>query len=125
MKYSYSFDGEVYYGSFDTVEEALAECRREFPERKGRRVWIGENVAPPPPEDFWHVADWLECVVCQDEYSGDWAEGWDTSTKEQMAELEKDVRAVMRRWLKRYDLTPKFFNIANPREYTEAGVQAE
>jgi len=45
--------------------------------------------------------------------SGDHAEDWDMSTKEQRAELEREVRSVMAAWLDRHNLRPTFFNVHN------------
>lgn len=105
MAFSISTDGEFYSGEFDTREAAIAEL--------GACGWVGENVPPVQPEDWWEASDWLEHVSCQDDYGGDWAADWDQSTAEQRVELEKEVRAVMAAWLDRHCLRPRFWTITN------------
>ena len=124
-KYSYSTDEENYHGEYDSVEAACDGATEEIEADEnvvGRHFWVGEQVEPPAPESYWEADLWLEHVACQDEYSGDWADGWDgNSTNEQRAELEAEVRAVMANWLDKYDLRPKFWNIVNPRKFYVAG----
>lgn len=109
-KYSYSHDDEHFHGEYDTPEEAFAMSNEDS-------AYVGENVAPTQPEDFWRAYDWLEHVSCQDEYSMDAAEGWDDSTKEQLSELETEVRKVMAAWLDRHGLRPKFWIVENVKRY--------
>lgn len=112
--FSISTDEEQYYGSYETAEKAIEEAANGY---AYTNFWIGECVSPTQPEDMWDSEDWLEHVSCQDAYSGDYAEGWDNSTKEQRAELEQEVKTVMAAWLDRHKLRPSFFVIENPVEY--------
>jgi len=117
MKYAYSYDDEFYRSEeFDTREEAAAAAFAE-PDQHGA-VFTGEVVQPPMPEDFIEADDILEHAGVQDSYSGEWAEEWDRSTKEQRAELTTALRETMREWRIRHDLTPSFYNIENTREHT-------
>lgn len=119
VEYANSSDGERYDGLFDTINEAVYESGID----DGEIIYVGECASPTQPEDWWEAADWLEHVSCQDEYGGEWAEGWDESTKEQRAELTDAVRKVMAEWLDRHKLRPTFFNIKNEAKYTvENGV---
>jgi hypothetical protein len=106
-KFSYSTDGESYYGRFDTFEEAKHEAISE-----GAK-FVGEAIPPPAPEDYFDADDWIEHVSCQDEYSLDCAEDWCRPTKEQLDELNREVRAVMASWLDRHKLRPTFWLIEN------------
>lgn len=119
-KYCYSIDEERYHGDFDTREEAFAEGATE--PSVGRVIWTAVCVPPRQPEMLWHAEDWLDHVSCQDDYLGDHAEAWDTSTKEQREELEREVRAVMVAWLDRHNLRPAFWNIDEIEEHTEAST---
>lgn len=106
-----SLNGEVYDHPFyasraDAVAAGLAEYN-------GEAFWIGEAFPPEKAEAFFDAGDWLENVSCQEDYDGDHAEGWDMSTKEQRAELEREVRPVMAAWLDRHNLRPTFFNVRN------------
>ena len=95
---------------FDSREEAIENGKEEF---DGEGFFVGEAVKPAQPETLFDSSDWLETVSCNDEYDVEWAEEWDTSTKEQRKELEAEVQAVMSKWLDKYDLRPKFFNVVN------------
>jgi hypothetical protein len=109
--FSYSTDEERFHGQFETRGEAITEVLSET--KSGQCFWVGENRAPTPPEDLWEAEDWLEHVSCQDEYSGDYAEGWDSANLKQREELEAEVRAVMAKWLDKHDLRPKFWCVDN------------
>jgi hypothetical protein len=112
-KYSFSRDEEHYQGEYDSVAEAMAEAEG------GESLWVGVNVSPPPPEHFFDLDDWIEKVCVQDEYSGHWAEGYlSNATKPQREELEVAVQKVIGEWLDRHDLRPKFWNVADPVQYT-------
>lgn len=103
--YCYSDDGETYYCQYETREALLAE----HPHVR----FTGRTVKPNSPEIFWDPEDWLELVSVQDEYSNDHAEGWDTSTKDGREELKWFVQSIMRDWLQRHDLMPKFFTVVD------------
>lgn len=107
-EWSVSGDSERFDGAYSSKEEAIAEGRSMYPDRS---FWIGRNSPPTQPEDLWEARDWLEHVSVQDDYAGEWAEDWDDSNDEQIAELEAEVRKVMAAWLDRHDLRPRFFNI--------------
>jgi hypothetical protein len=113
-RYSVSRDGETYHGSFATLEEAKAEGSR----------WVGEIEYPMQPEFWWSAEDWLEHVSCQEEYSHEAAEGWDTSTEAERQELEKEVHAVMAAWLDRHKLRPEFFCVENVIDLTDSRTPA-
>jgi hypothetical protein len=128
MAYSYSTDEENFNGTFDTIEEACEEAAADVlmhgePGNTGY-FWVGEIVPPAQPETYWYAEDWLECVSCDDEYGGEWADGWDESTDAQQKELEEEVRKVLSAWLDRHDLRPKFFNIGKVVMY-HATVKAD
>ena len=111
-KWCYSFDGELYDSEeFNTAEDVVAGVLAECDLLDGESFSIGQCSPPIQPEDMWDAADWLEHVSVQDDYSGDWAEDWDRSTKEQREELEAEVRTVLAAWLDRHKLRPTHFTI--------------
>lgn len=114
-RYSWSVNEEHYHGDFATVEDAIEEAAAEEPDAEA--VFVGEKDSPIQPEDWWNADDWLEHVSCQDEYSGEFAEDWDNSTKEQQSELEAEVRKVMATWLDRHNLRPGFWLIRKAKKY--------
>ena len=95
---------------FDSREEAIEEGKEEF---NGEGFFVGEAVNPVQPEKLFDATDWLDSVSCYEDYDVEWAEEWDCSTKEQRKELESEVQAVMAKWLDKYDLRPKFYNVIN------------
>jgi hypothetical protein len=122
-KWSYSHDGELYNGTFDTFEECLAECT----DGMDRHFFIGQAKSPPPPEDYFSWRDLAEHASCQDEYSGDWAEDWDRATEAECKELEAEVAEVIREWRERHDVGPHFYNIDEDtvREFRIVGGKLE
>lgn len=102
--FAYSFDEETCYGEFGTIEEAVAEGL----ESGHRFVWAGKLRDPCQPETYWQAMDWIEDVVCQDDYSHDCAENSLRATRQQQEELEDAVRKVMAEWLNRHGLRPTF-----------------
>lgn len=116
-QYSYSFDEEHYHGVYSSIEDAIDAVIDE-PDL-GRSFWIGECVPPPPPEQFWFATDWLERVVDQDEYSGEWADPWHDKIARSPAlqGLEAQVRHVIGEWLSQNGLRPKFWNIDHACHY--------
>lgn len=84
----------------------------------GEPFYIGKLVPPSPPEDRFGAEGWLDDVSCQDDYSGDHAEDWDASTREQREELETEVRRVMAAWLDRHGLRPAFRNVLETERIT-------
>lgn len=112
--FAISTDEERYEGSYETIEDAIEEAANGY---AYETFWVGECVPPPQPETLWRAYDWLEHVSCQDSYGGDYAEDWDDSTVEQMAELENEVQAVMAAWLDRHKLRPRFFLVEDAVKY--------
>jgi len=114
-KFSISTNEEMFIGDYDSREEAIAAGPAEVVDADSERgvFWVGEQVPPMQPEDYWDADDWMEHVACQDAYRGDHAEDWGRCTKEQRDELEMAVRKVMAEWLDHHKLRPDFFNITN------------
>lgn len=108
-----SSDEEHYEGSFPTRELAILEGRALYP---GKRFWVGQAAPAPSPESFWFAYAWLDHVSDQDEYLGDWADGWERSTPKQRAELEELVRPILGAWLDRHGIRPRFFTVLKAEE---------
>ena len=106
-KWSVSRDGEIYHGEFDSREEAIEEGR----EWNEGPFWVGKREDPTQPEWFWNAEGWIDSVLDQDGYRGDWASFGDSVTKEQRKELEAEVRPILAAWLDRHGLRPTHFNI--------------
>lgn len=113
--FSHSLDGEYYYHSFDTREEAIADATSAYEDHG--RFYVGEIVPPRQPELFFHAESWMDHVSDQDDYGGEWAEDWNKSTGPQLAELDEKVRAVMSEWLDRHKLRPTFWNIGKTERF--------
>lgn len=120
--YCYSYNEEIFHGRFATAEEAWNAA---WGADDVETAYVGECVAPSQPELWWNAEDWLEHVSCQDEYSNEWAEDWDRSSKAQRTELEAEVRSVMAAWLDRHNLRPMFYNVENVKERTRPAALKE
>lgn len=113
--FCYSFTGEDFFGRCATVQDAIAEAIAEAGDRK--TFYVGTSTPPPSPETYWNAEDWLEHVSCQDEYAGEYADGWDCSTKEQRKMLEDAVQPLLRSWLHANKLMPRFFTVRDVKAF--------
>ncbi len=117
MQYGMSFDKEHYDGRFASREEAAEEAASLCGEHDTTRFWIGEVVPPPQPETYFDIDQVIDHANDQDEYSSEWAEDWFSPTKEQIAEVEASVKAVIGQWFDKHDLRPAFYNIGDSWRY--------
>lgn len=108
-KWSISTNGENYSGQYDTKEEAIAEGQAMGYDS----FYVGQCCSPISPEAAWCGEDWIDHVLCQDDYSGEWADGSLNATNEELAELEGEVRPILAAWLERHGLRPTFWLIAD------------
>ena len=104
--WSISRDQERYDGLYPTAEAAIEEGSQY-----AEPFWIGQCLDPTQPEDLWDATVWIEDVFSHEDYGGEWAEGHFDPSREQILELEAEVRPVMAAWLDRHGLRPKFWNI--------------
>ena len=109
-KWGHSHDGEYYTGAYDTREEAVAEARAV------ENRFVGQFRDPQAPEDCIDADDLLEKSACQDDYEGDWADGWPDATAEQRKELTTAVQKVYGEWLDKHGLRPKWGMVENGEE---------
>lgn len=109
-KYAWSHDEETYYGDFATREEAAIEGTDGTIEQT---CFVGRCVPPTQPEDRFDIDDLIDHVSCQDDYLGDHADKWYRGTREQEAEINREVRAAIAKWLDKHDLRPTFYNITD------------
>ena len=119
MSYSYSANGEQFYGQFDTPEQAAIEGFAKYPELQA--VEIGEAITHPAEHyvSARSIVDVMKCAV--DDTAGEAAEDWlDYATEEQLAELEALVLA----WVKEVD-PPNFWGIGSTRTITRAELIAK
>lgn len=114
-KYSYSFDEEMFHDSYDSPEEAATEALANSEE--DTVVWVGRNVAPPEPEQYFDIDDLIELVSCQDLYSGDYADGWYSGSREQEKEINEQVRELIRKWFDKHGLRPRFWLVEDVEEW--------
>ena len=108
--YSYSFDEELYDGTFSSVEEAVEAAFNEYPSRNV--VWVGENYQPHA-EGYIDADLVIEHITCQDEYCVDGADGWPDASKEQLQELTDALQKVVGDWLDKHKLRERFFLVQN------------
>lgn len=107
-QYGYSFDEEHYHGKFDSRDKAIAEARDSV-DFNGT-VFTGELVTPSP-EDFITGDVVIEHIACQDEFSGDWAEGWAEDATLYEKELTEMLQKTVAEWVGKYNIRPTFYNI--------------
>lgn len=118
-KWAYSHDGEVFYGEFDSWYEAALEALCSDPKNLDESTWVGQCESPCQPDDTYLADIILEHVACQDDYMGDWAEGWPNASQSQTDELDVAFRKVFGEWLDRHKLRPKFYIVPDSRQVTK------
>lgn len=115
-KYSYSFDGENYFGIYDSrdkaIKEGIADAESTGPYgEKPTKIYTGEIFEPPITwEDMGenYVESMQENLV---QYC-EWAELFDGQvTNEDIEDLDKRLNAAVEGWIKERDIKPGFFNI--------------
>lgn len=99
--WGYSFNEEIYYGYYVTAEDAIAELH-------GGRGWVGQFIAPSEPEGYIDGEDVIEHILCQDEYSGDYAEDAFDCSREVLDDLTLMLQQTFRDWMEKHGVEPGF-----------------
>lgn len=110
--YSRNEDG-TYFGDFPDWRSAALDALHGYEDiRPG--IWVGRCEPPVDPEHFIDANLILDHICCQDEYCGDWSDGWPGESQEQHDELTDAIRSVLAEWFDRHKLRPKFFTVPAP-----------
>ena len=112
-KYSYSLDGERYYGSFETRREAhkaaLLAFKEEYPEQELLDVecWTGSIK----PVAWTCDAERIIENISEEVYSevGEVAEDWIPINHDQIMELEKTLNTEILKWMHKHGYWPPHF----------------
>lgn len=120
-EYKYAFNkDDLYTGECDSIEDALAEARREaefYPDGdKPCLVYIGRYKPFKPVIE----AEWVLEVLQRDAYdvAGDAAEGWmDNLTPAEVESLGERLTRVFRRWARELGVEPDFGEVHHIKRY--------
>lgn len=108
-KYSFSFDGERYYGDFDSFDEALADARVEaadYPD--ATKVYIGKNYQYIPHIQAHRVIEDIQYDAFDE--AGEAAEGYlEYVSTPSMVKLEKMLTKTFNQWAKESNNEPSFY----------------
>jgi len=117
MKYAYgvnghNFDSEI----FDSVEEALEEAKRDYPDED--YVFIGEAepyVSHIRTETI--LDDLVEAAADDgfDDYTDDYLTGL---TGAQISELDAALNDAFKKWEEKHNLQPSFYSVENTKRYS-------
>ena len=130
-RFCYSFDGELYYGSYssrrDALKAAVGERMAGFEgtslkdaanrELLGLTVFTARNRQP----DLLSQIDggWVIDIMQQAEDAEiEAAEDWPNATSGQVNDLTQRLRATVLEWMKLYDLEPKFWIAEDVEQHT-------
>ena len=111
-RYCYSWNGEDYYGCYDSIEEALEDARYEHKENR----YNVEDVYIGTCTDV--TLDWnsneekiIESIYyfLEDEI-GEWAENFEV-TIEQELELAKRIDATVEQWIRDMGIKPSCYQV--------------
>ena len=119
MTYSYSTDGELFDGEYETPEAAAAAAFVE--DDNLNSVEVGENVKHPAKHyvSAQSIIDEMKCAA--EDSAGEAAEDWlDLATDEELAELE----ALVGEWAEKVEPVC-FWSIKNPKTITRAELIAK
>lgn len=94
-KWYYSSDEEMYYGHFDTKEEAIAELL-DIHESGYVGQFVNANI-----EEYLDAEIMLENIQCQDQFGHESYEDMFHCTKSEFEELEQSLRTAFRQWVDR------------------------
>lgn len=114
-KYVVSLDGGDWSGGFfDTRDEAI---KSGVDELEGASFWIGETRPPMSPELAFSFSNIFDAVLYEDDYCIDAAEDYisnlDGVGAKLKDELEAKVQPIIKEWLEKHSLMPKFFIVEN------------
>lgn len=116
-KFAYSLDGEMYFGEYDSVDEALKEASFDGWDKECPTIWVAECYRDykPSVSACWFLEDLQEDGY---EDGGEWAESWLWGvTKEEQEDLQKSLDEVVDAWLKKYHYEPTWFKVRNETLY--------
>lgn len=96
---------------WETREQAIAEGPEELGVEPGECFFVGQMRAPsisvPDADDF------IDHILCQDDFCLECAEGSFDCTKEQRKELTNLLEKTFFEWMDRHGLRPRHFMIEN------------
>jgi len=118
MSYSYSTNGEIFCGEYDTPELAAIDAFVDNDTLES--VEVAQNVKHPARHyvSAQSIIDEMKCAA--EDSAGEAAEDWlDLATDEELAELE----ALVGEWANRVD-APCFWEVINPKTITRTELIA-
>jgi len=115
-KYGISTDEELFYGEYDSREEAIDEC-------EPGTSFIGQYREPADPASLFDGDDVIERIFDHEDYQIDVAEDALDATKEQRADLTAVLQGAFRDWMQRHKIKVGFLIV--PCETQEKIVKDE
>lgn len=112
IKWSFSWNGETYYDSFDTREEAIEEARNT--NKNAEFVFVG--IVVPYEEKCEDIIEIVTESLKSDAYEeiGEWAEDYMCYFKEgEKKILEDRLRETILTFQKEFGYEPNFFRVKN------------
>ncbi len=113
MSYAYSFDESSETG-WTTVEAATPQeaAAQAFAESDADVVYVGAAVRPRP-EDYIDLDRILDDIGEQEEFAGEWTDGWRDYSEEHQAGLTAALQKAFGDYLDAHNLRPAFYNVEN------------
>ena len=115
-----SRDGEAFYGSFASRDEAVANANDELSFDKGERVYVGRRVDFVPEVSGYWVSEQL-----LDHASGnipsDFVDGWLDLTGDEERSLGEHVTKGIHAWLRDNGHWPTFFSVEGIEQHKYPG----
>ena len=111
--YCYSFDGERYYGEFESEDEAIKAAKRDDPDRNN--VYIGTATEPVLR---WNSNEEQIIESIMDNLAddvGEWAENFDVSSEDELA-LAKMIDEAVEAWINQNKIHPNCYQVLDDHE---------
>lgn len=107
-KYCHSSDGEVYYGAFDTEQEALEDAKETYLDDE--QCYI---VTATEPELRWctneeHIIESIVDNLCEE--VGEVAENFEVTTEQEL-ELARMIDETVKLWIKKENIKPQCYSV--------------
>lgn len=118
-RWSWSHDGQLYHGGFDTKEEAVSDGRKCC---RGEKFFVGQCFEPTRLSEMSGLGELLiEHLTCQDEYHCDAADGSYDVRKEVLEDLDRRISKAITEWEKEHGVDPGFFIVPEFEEISAPG----
>ena len=127
MEIAYSTSGEIFHrlGEYKSHQDSFEDALNESGIKSGEPLWLG-RLQSCQVEDYFPYADDILEGIGERAYDdvGEAADDWPNATKVPKADLEREIHAILSRWINEYDPC-RLFRVTSITKYILRGPQLE